>query len=193
MPILCHWCRLFVSLQLGISSESECLCPTLGMSCARLVVPPPPVSLRRVDCLIAGFLMAIVVGIVYGWPIEPHFLRDISSVRHQPLWLWCHWWNHSFMPQWMWYPLLRGMPLQYGFINYIITITVDDKHWIYRAKSAALLVIHTLFRPLHQSEPLKRYYPLSWRKLAGEGKLYDHKEWLGWDIHTHSLIVFLQK
>ena len=31
-----------------------------------------------------------------------------------------------------------------GFIDDIITITVDDKHWIDRAKCAALLVIHTL-------------------------------------------------
>ena len=32
-----------------------------------------------------------------------------------------------------------------GFINDIITITVDDDHCIDRAKSAALLVVHTLF------------------------------------------------
>ena len=36
----------------------------------------------------------------------------------------------------------------YGFIDDIITITVDENHWIDRAKSAALLVIHTLFQPL---------------------------------------------
>ena len=48
-----------------------------------------------------------------------------------------------------------------GFIDDIITITVNDEHWIYRAKSAALLVIHTLFRPLQPSEPLKRDDPLS--------------------------------
>ena len=41
-----------------------------------------------------------------------------------------------------------------------ITITVNDDNWIDRAKSAALLVIHTLFRPLHPSEPLKRDDPL---------------------------------
>ena len=33
----------------------------------------------------------------------------------------------------------------YGFIDDIITITVDGDHWIDRAKTAALLVIHTLF------------------------------------------------
>ena len=36
-----------------------------------------------------------------------------------------------------------------GFVNDIITITVDEKHCIDCEKSAALLVIHTLFRPLH--------------------------------------------
>ena len=38
-----------------------------------------------------------------------------------------------------------------GFIDNIITITVDDEHWIDRARIAALLVIYTLFRPLHPS------------------------------------------
>ena len=56
-----------------------------------------------------------------------------------------------------------------GFINNIITITVDEKNWIERAKSTALLVIHTLFRPLQPCEPLKRDDPLSLRKLAREG------------------------
>ena len=39
----------------------------------------------------------------------------------------------------------------YGFIDNIITIMDNDEHWIDRVKSAALLVIHTLFRPLQQS------------------------------------------
>ena len=58
MPLLCQWYRLFVSLLIWISSDSECLCLTLGISCAWIVVPPPPVSLRRVDCLVSGFLMS---------------------------------------------------------------------------------------------------------------------------------------
>ena len=78
-----------------------------------------------------------------------------------------------------------------GFIDDIITITVNDDHWIDRAKSAALLVIHTLFRPLQSSEPLKRDDPLSLMKLAGEGKLSDQKTCLGWDISTQSLRVSL--
>ena len=58
-----------------------------------------------------------------------------------------------------------------GFVDYIVTVRVNYDHWIDRAKSAALLVIHTLFRPLQPSEPLKRDDPLALRKLAGEGKL----------------------
>ena len=79
------------------------------------------------------------------------------------------------------------------FINDFITITIDEKHWIYLAKSAALLVIRTLLQPLQPSEPLKRDNPLSLRKLAGEGQLAEHKTCLGWDINTHSLRVLLLK
>ena len=78
-----------------------------------------------------------------------------------------------------------------GFINDTITITVDDKHWIDHAKIAALLVIHTLLRPLQPSEPLKRDNPLSLRKLAGEGQLSGKNSCLGWDITTQSLRVYL--
>ena len=80
-----------------------------------------------------------------------------------------------------------------GLIYDIITITVDEKHWIDRAKIAALLVIYTLFRLLQPSEPLKRDDPLSLRKLAGEVQLDDHKTCLGWDINTHSLRLLLPK
>ena len=78
-----------------------------------------------------------------------------------------------------------------GFIDYIITITFDDDHWIDRAKSAALLVIHTLSQPLHPSEPLKQDNPLSLRKLAREGQLVEQKTCLGWDINTQYLRVSL--
>ena len=69
-----------------------------------------------------------------------------------------------------------------GFTNKIITTTVDDKHWKDRAKSAALLVIHTLFRPIQPSEPLKQDDPISLRKLAGEVQIAEQNTCLGWDI-----------
>ena len=81
----------------------------------------------------------------------------------------------------------------YGFIDDIITITIDNTYWVERAKNSALLVIYTIFRPLHSNKPLKRNDPFSLRKLAGEGKISERKTCMGWDIHTHSLNVFLPK
>ena len=78
-----------------------------------------------------------------------------------------------------------------GIIDDIINITVDVDHWIDRAKSAALLVIHKIFQPLQPSEPLKRDDPLSLRKLAGEGQIAQQKTCLGWDINTQYLRVSL--
>ena len=78
-----------------------------------------------------------------------------------------------------------------GLIGNIITITVDDKHRKDCAKSAALFIIHKLFRLLQPSETLKRDNTISLRKLAGEGQLDEHKTCLGWDINTQSLRVFL--
>ena len=66
-----------------------------------------------------------------------------------------------------------------GFIDNIINITVDYKYWIERAKIAALLVIHTLFRPMQESEPLKHNDPLSLGNITGEEKLAKCKMCLG--------------
>ena len=107
----------FFPLLVGIPSESECLCTTLGMSCDRLVVPTPSVSLRRLDRLVSGVLMAVVVRIVYEWPTEPHFFRDLSNVCHWLLWWWCCRWIHTLMTMWLWCPLLMGLPLQDGFLT----------------------------------------------------------------------------
>ena len=80
-----------------------------------------------------------------------------------------------------------------GFINDIIPITVDDKHWIDCTKIVALLVIHTLFRSLKPSELLERCDPLSVRKLVGKGQLAEQHTCQGGEINTHSLRVFLPK
>ena len=55
------------------------------------------------------------------------------------------------------------------------------------------MVIHTLFRPLQSSEPLKRDDLLSLRKLAGEGQLAEQNTFLGWDINTVSMRVYLHE
>ena len=38
-----------------------------------------------------------------------------------------------------------------GLIGEIITVTIDDPSWVERAKKLALLVIHTIFRPIQSS------------------------------------------
>ena len=58
-------------------------------------------------------------------------------------------------------------------------------------KTTALLVIHTIFRPLQYSEPLKHDEPLSLFNISGEGQLGECKTCLGWDIQTRSLRLFL--
>ena len=69
-----------------------------------------------------------------------------------------------------------------GFVDEIITLNIGVPSWADHAKNSALLAIHTIFRPLHYYEPLKRDDPLSLHKLAAEGKIYECKNCLGWDI-----------
>ena len=73
------------------------------------------------------------------------------------------------------------------FINDIVALTIDESTWVERAKNAALEVIHTILRPLQNSEPLNWYEPLSLHKLEGEGHLVELKTCLGWYIQIHSL------
>ena len=43
-----------------------------------------------------------------------------------------------------------------GFVDEIITLNIGVPSWADHAKNSALLAIHTIFRPLHYYEPLKR-------------------------------------
>ena len=42
------------------------------------------------------------------------------------------------------------------FIDDIITINIEKPCWVERTKNAALLIIHTIFKPWHSDEPLKQ-------------------------------------
>ena len=66
-----------------------------------------------------------------------------------------------------------------GFIYDIITIGINDPRCVDSVKNAALLITNTIFRPQQSNEPLKRYEPLSLRKLAREGQLAKRKTYLG--------------
>ena len=78
-----------------------------------------------------------------------------------------------------------------GFIDEIITITIDDPHWVERNKNTVLLIIHTIFIPWISDKPLKQDEPLSLHKITGEGQLAERNTSLGWDIQNRSLRVFL--
>ena len=80
-----------------------------------------------------------------------------------------------------------------GFIDDIITLTVDDPTWVGRSKNTAFLVIHIILWPLQVPEPLNRDYPLSLQKLAGGWFLSEVKTCLGWVMQTSTLQVFLPK
>ena len=78
-----------------------------------------------------------------------------------------------------------------GFIYEIITITIDDPHWVERNKNTVLLIIHTIFIPWISDKPLKQDEPLSLHKITGEGQLAERNTSMGWDIQNRSLRVFL--
>ena len=80
-----------------------------------------------------------------------------------------------------------------GFIDDIITITIDNPCRVEHTKNAYLLIIHTIFRPRQSNKPQKQDDPLSLLKLAGEGHISERKTCLGWDIQTRSLRVFLSQ
>ena len=65
-----------------------------------------------------------------------------------------------------------------GFIDDVITITIDDPFWVERAKNAYLLIIHNIFSPQKSDEPLKQDDPLSLRKLVEEIQISEHKTYL---------------
>ena len=48
----------------------------------------------------------------------------------------------------------------YGFIDEIITITIDNLRLVECTKNTALLIIYTIFRPRKSDKPLKRDDPL---------------------------------
>ena len=66
-----------------------------------------------------------------------------------------------------------------GLIYDIIAITIDNPCWVEITNNAALLIIHIIFRPRHSNKPLKRDYPLSLRKIVGEGQIDKRKTCMG--------------
>ena len=78
-----------------------------------------------------------------------------------------------------------------GFVDDIITITLDIEELTTRAKGAVPLALHTIFRPTSADEPVTRHDVLSLRKMLGEGCLSELKVILGWLVDTRNFLIKL--
>ena len=78
-----------------------------------------------------------------------------------------------------------------GYIDDLITIILDTEDLQKRANHVIPLLLHTFFRPVHNSEPYERTDVLSDTKLKAEGQLEEKKTFLGWIINTRNLRINL--
>ena len=78
-----------------------------------------------------------------------------------------------------------------GYIDDIITAMLDTNNCVQEGTNAALLAVHTLFRPTSDSDPLPRPDAASIRKLIEEGTPDEIKIILGWVVNTHLFRIFL--
>ena len=80
-----------------------------------------------------------------------------------------------------------------GYIDDLLTITLDDPDLVTRGSQAIPLMCHTIFRPVHKNEPLPRTNILSKAKLIAEGMPSEQKTFLGWIIDTRRMRISLPK
>ena len=80
-----------------------------------------------------------------------------------------------------------------GYIDDIISVALAASDWVARAQNAALLAIHTVFRPRDPRDPLPREDTTSIRKLRGEGTPDERKIVLGWLVDTRKFRVYLPR
>lgn len=73
----------------------------------------------------------------------------------------------------------------------MICVAVDHGDNIRCCQEAASLIIHTIFRPISENEPVLRDDPLSLRKREGEGTPCKCKIVLGWMICTRTFRILL--
>ena len=80
-----------------------------------------------------------------------------------------------------------------GYIDNIIMLMLDKNDWVEKGQNAAPLAVHTLFRPVTESDPLPRPDATSTAKLKGEGTPDELKTVLGWEINTRTFRIYLPK
>ena len=78
-----------------------------------------------------------------------------------------------------------------GYIDDIVTVFLGMGEWMKRGQNAALLAVHTLFRPVHEEETINRPNAAATNKLHGEGTPDELKIVLGWLLNTRLFRIFL--
>jgi len=80
-----------------------------------------------------------------------------------------------------------------GYIDDFLSVGLDTFDYVKRSQEAPTLAVHTIFRPVHEKEPIDRDDAISIRKLAGEGVPSEQKVMLGWLLCTRSCKIYLPK
>jgi len=78
-----------------------------------------------------------------------------------------------------------------GYIDDCLAVAIDSEDEVKRSQEAPPLIIHSLFRPLDENEPVPRNDNISDDKLKGEGQPSEQRIMLGWLIDTTCMRVFL--
>jgi len=78
-----------------------------------------------------------------------------------------------------------------GYIDDCLSVAVDSGDMIRRSQEAPPLIVHSIFRPLDQSDPLPRDDNISIKKLRGEGTPSEQKVMLGWLLDTTKMRIYL--
>ena len=80
-----------------------------------------------------------------------------------------------------------------GYIDDCLTAAADVDDEVLRSQEAPPLIIHSIFRPIDEKDPIKRDDNISSKKLKGEGQPSEIKTMLGWIINTRKMKVYLPK
>ena len=77
------------------------------------------------------------------------------------------------------------------YIDDLITVALGKPQHETRSSSAVPLAIHTIGRPVHAQEPIRRANLMCFRKLLAEGRLEEQKHILGWLFNTRKMTIHL--
>ena len=124
------------------------------------------------------------------WDID-HINSPLQSELEKPFYL------DDSLPFETLQPLEVYIPLRHtfcdGYIDDFLSVGLDEADLLRRSQEAPTLAVHSVFRPVHDDEPIHRDDAISAKKLKGEGTPSEQKIMLGWLICTRSCRIYLPK